>query len=81
MTDPTLPDSPEERAALLRSLKEEIIAVVERREAMKEQMASWYADGRGARYPFAAQLETLDIELSRLDTQYKALWDRAQGKA
>lgn len=48
--------------------------LVSRREMLKTEMDSWYKTRRGS-FPRKQELLTIDRELSRLDTQYKRLWD------
>lgn len=65
--------NPNERSLILRNLREEIIALIERREALREQMTQWHSDGRATRFPFIAQLRAIDTQIENLDARYKAL--------
>lgn len=56
-----------------------IAETVARREALKAEMAAWYAAGSGARFPGYDALADLDARLSRLDTRYKRLFDARSG--
>lgn len=73
MAEDHLPEDPQERAALFRTLKEEIFSLAERREVLRDQMAAWHADGRATRFPFYAQLQSIETQISRLNERYQAL--------
>lgn len=48
---------------------------VVRRVRIEQEMAGWYAANPQASFPKEAQLLALDSELSKLDSQFKRLWD------
>ena len=56
-------------------IKTAISDTVVMRERIKKEMESWYATHTRGRFPRQAELVTLDTELSRLDSQFKRLWD------
>lgn len=56
-------------AARLAEIRAAIIDTVGRREALRQEMADWYRDGRSARFPLYAELAVLEIELTRLQRQ------------
>lgn len=60
-------------------LKARIAWVFAEKERLDRSMEDWYGT-RGTRFPELARLECVQRRLSRLDTAYKALWDR-YGKA
>ncbi len=45
------------------------------REQIKSEMDSWYATHKRGYFPRKTELLTLDTELSKLDCQFKRLWD------
>ena len=59
-------------------LRQAIAATVERREALKRDMAVWYAQAGQGRYPGRAALTALDLALSELDSRFKRLYDETQ---
>lgn len=60
----------------LAAVRTAIVETVARRDALKAELAEWYARGRAGRFPRRAELEAVDAELSRQDSVFKALWDR-----
>jgi uncharacterized protein (DUF4213/DUF364 family) len=52
-----------------------IATLFSRRDALKAEMEAWYSGGRTRHFPKRAELETIDAELSQLDSRYKRLWD------
>lgn len=61
--------------ARLAVLKQQIAHTAEQRNFLKREMDSWYASGQRGRFSGYAELETVDAQLSVLDTAYKRLWD------
>jgi len=59
----------------MQAVKQEIAELAERRDALKYEMGQWYEAGNTSRFPMLAGLEQVQADLSRLDTQYKYMWD------
>ena len=64
--------------ARMQQVKEQIAALAEQRDELKQQMNAWYAAGHSKRFPLLSELEALLGELSGLDTLYKQMWDVRQ---
>lgn len=52
-----------------------IAQTVAKREALKNEMHSWYESFPDQRFTKLQDLFLLDTTLSQLDSQYKRLWD------
>lgn len=52
-----------------------IARTVQEREGLKQDMETWYGQGKAQRFPQYAHLESVNQRLSRLDTCFKRLWD------
>ena len=48
---------------------------VKQRESLKDEMQLWYKDISNRTFPKVSELVVIDEELSRLDSQYKQMWD------
>ena len=59
-------------------IKTAISDTVFQRERIKKEMEAWYANNMKGRFPRQTELFTLDTELSKLDSQFKRLWDARQ---
>lgn len=59
----------------LRSIKKQISEVVAKRNHFKAEMEAWQSGVQLNPVPRMRELETLDKQLSSLDSQYKRLWD------
>lgn len=70
----SLVDLQQDEAARLKSA---IAAVFARRAALKDEMESWYAQGR-MRFPRSDELQRIDAQLSQLDRRFKQAWDAQQ---
>lgn len=57
-------------------LKQQIRETVDEKKRLTLAMESWYANGNSKRFPEYTQLDQANRQLSRLDSSYKALWDR-----
>ena len=66
------------RGEEMQRIKSSISEVVGRREQLKRDMEAWYAGPWRGSFPRVFELETIDKELSSLDTRYKRLWDARQ---
>lgn len=51
----------------------------QQRDTLKQQMDTWYTDGKTQRFPEFGRLEATDLRLSRLDTCFKKLLDARPG--
>lgn len=49
--------------------------LVARREYLKQAMEHWYASGNKMRFPEYSELDGIEVELSKLDSNYKRMWD------
>jgi len=56
-------------------LKNGMADLVARREKLKLEMQHWYDGHSEGRFPKWRELERVDQDLSRLDTQFKRQWD------
>jgi len=56
-------------------LKNGIADLVARREILKHEMQHWYNGTRKGRFPKWRELERLELDLSRMDSQFKRQWD------
>jgi len=56
-------------------IKTMIIETFAQREAIKNEMESWYNTYPGNHFPKMTELVVTDATLSRLDSFYKQLWD------
>jgi hypothetical protein len=74
------PGQARDDAAQMDALRAEIAALAAKREALKQAMEQWYAGSGRGRFPGLAELETVDRELSALDTRFKTLWDKRRGR-
>ena len=57
-------------------LKHQIAGCADERTQLSQDMDKWYASGNSERFPSYSHLEQVTSRLSRMDTSYKALWDR-----
>ncbi len=57
-------------------LKREIAECYAEKSRLTSAMDNWYASGHHHRFPDYASLEYVNNKLSRLDSSFKALWDR-----
>ena len=62
----------------LQGLKTAISATVARRDQLKLEMEAWYQNGNATRFPKWRELDSIDSDLSILDTANKRLWDASQ---
>lgn len=62
-------------APRLNYLKQQIAHTYAKRAELKAEMEAWYQAGKGFRFPRRFELESIDRNLSQLDTAYKRLWD------
>ncbi|MGZ8183436.1 MAG: Rossmann-like domain-containing protein [Methylobacter sp.] len=60
----------------LKWLKEQIRETADEKKRLTLAMESWYASGNSKRFPEYSLLDQANRQLSRLDSSYKALWDR-----
>lgn len=67
-------------ASRVQATQLEIQKTVARRQELKSEMDAWYGSGNKGRFSSYAELEEIEIRLSRLDTRYKRLWDARQSK-
>jgi uncharacterized protein (DUF4213/DUF364 family) len=59
----------------LDSIKKQIAEVVTKRDHLKSELEAWQSGVSMSPLPRVRELETLDRQLSELDSQYKRLWD------
>ncbi|MGZ5051838.1 MAG: Rossmann-like domain-containing protein [Methylobacter sp.] len=60
-------------------IQRQIRDCVSEKARLSQDMENWYAAGRASRFPGYADLEQINVRLSRLDSSYKPLWDKHGG--
>ncbi|OYY73800.1 MAG: hypothetical protein B7Y40_08100 [Gammaproteobacteria bacterium 28-57-27] len=66
--------------ARMSALKIEIGALFAEIAALKAEMSAWYAGGQAQRFPRYPLLAEREVKLSRLDSEFKQLWDAHHAK-
>ncbi len=60
-------------------LKQQISDTCADKEALTMAMNNWYTNGKSQRFPQYEKLNATNVQLSRLDSTYKKLWDNHNG--
>lgn len=60
-------------------IRHQIRDCVSEKARLSQNMENWYAAGNATRFPGYADLEQINVRLSRLDSSYKPLWDKHGG--
>lgn len=55
--------------------KDSIARLYKERDSLKQKMNNWYQQTSDKRFPEYDHLESIDQQLSELDSQYKRMWD------
>lgn len=56
-------------------LKRRIADTYTEKDRLTQSMEQWYSKGQSKRFPRFAELQDLNVRLSRMDSAYKTLWD------
>jgi hypothetical protein len=59
----------------MQQIKTMIIETYAQRDAIKNEMETWYNTYPGTHFPKMSELVVTDATLSKLDSFYKQLWD------
>lgn len=68
------------RVSEMNWLKVAIENTVAKREHLKQEMESWYANRAGKSFPKRVELEEVDRRLSDLDLRFRRVWDARYGR-
>jgi len=59
----------------LQGYKHDIARLYAERDELKREMEQWYGNRQLGRFPGYQRLDVIEQQLSRLDSQYKRMWD------